>query len=132
MPKILKAFTASRKNTVRKYWVYRIRQVCCSVTAEMKMSTPQHSNFNITVLMKKDLVVLISHLKKLVPLDIFSGRYLFHFVVGGQKLTPFVLDLRAVSNLTETGKETSGIWGKGREGRKESLCKAGCTQVSLY
>lgn len=50
MPKILKAFTGSRKNTVRKYWVYRIRQVCRSVTAEMKMCTSQHSDLNITVL----------------------------------------------------------------------------------
>lgn len=80
--------------------------------------------------MKKDLVVPISHLKKLVPLDTFSGRYLFHFVVGGQKLTPFVLNLRAVSNLTKAGKERSGIWGKGKE-ESESL-QTRCTQVSLY
>lgn len=67
-----------------------------------------------------------------MTLDTFSERYLFCFVVGGQKLTPFVLDPRTVSNLVAAGKERSGIWGNGREGRKVSLCRARCTQVSLY
>lgn len=105
--------------------------MCCSVTAEVKLSASQHCDLNITVLNEERFGGSNISLKNLCHLT-FSERHLFHFVVGGQKLSPFVLDLRTVSNLIAAGKERSGIWGKGREHRKVSLCRARCTQVSLY
>lgn len=96
------------------------------------MCTSQCCDLNITVLNEERFGGSNISLKNLVSLDIFGERYLFHFVAGGQKLTPFVLDLRTISNLTAVGKERSGIWGKGREGRKVNLCRTRYTQVSSY
>lgn len=96
------------------------------------MSTSQHCDLNITVLNEERFGGSNMSLKNLVSLDIFSEEYLFRFVDGGQKLTPFVLNLRIVSNLRAVGKERSGIWGKKREGREASLCRARCIQVSSY
>lgn len=92
------------------------------------MSTSQPCDLNITVLNEERFDGSNSSLKKLISLDTFSEKYLFHFVVGRQKLTPFALDLRTVSNLIAVGKERSGIWGKGREGREVSLCRTRGTE----
>lgn len=74
------------------------------------------SGSNISFIKKKN---------KLVSLDTFSERYLFHFVVSGQKLAPFVLDLRTVSNLTAAGKREVGYGEREEKGGKRVSAELG-------